>query len=165
MSDLPHAAWLRPMPEQWRRDTGGMYSSGFLWEERLKFIGRANWQWHLRMIPRCHFDPSRLLTRLSIPMPSIPAVALSIVILLSACSGLRSFRDVDANQDGGVSPDEAAMTSEDLASLFDTADEDRDGVLNEEEYEFVRAYLLKGRTSTHRGPPRRSARSGGGHSH
>ena len=98
-------------------------------------------------------------------MPSTRIVLLATVILLSACSGLGSFQNVDANQDGGVSPEEAASSSEDLASLFNSADEDKDGVLNEEEYEFVRAFLRKGQTSTHRGPPRRSSGGNGGHSH
>lgn len=104
-------------------------------------------------------------------MTSLRIAALSSSLLLSACSSLGPFKEADANKDGGVSPDEAAARSEDLASLFNTADEDKDGVLNEEEYEFVRAYLLKSRTSTHEGTARArrsgggSGGGGGGHSH
>jgi hypothetical protein len=92
--------------------------------------------------------------------------AFSNVVLLTACSSLGPFKEVDTNQDGHVSHEEAALRSEDLASLFNTADEDKDGALNEEEYEFVRAFLQKSRTSTHRGPPKtRGGSGGGGHSH
>jgi hypothetical protein len=95
-------------------------------------------------------------------MTSLRIAAFSTALLLSACSSLGPFKEVDTNQDGGVSRDEAESRSEELASLFNTADEDQDGVLNEEEYEFVREYLQSQRTSTHRGPPKRSS---GGHSH
>lgn len=102
-------------------------------------------------------------------MTSLRIAALSSSLLLSACSSLGPFKEADANQDGAVSHDEAAARSEELASLYNTADEDQDGVLNEEEYEYVRAFLQKSRTSTRQGPPRTRAGSsgggGGGHSH
>jgi len=98
----------------------------------------------------------------ALDMFSFRVASLSAALLLAACSSLGPFKKVDANQDGAVSHDEAAARSEELASLFNTADEDQDGVLNEEEYEYVRAFLQKSRTSSHRGPPKSS---GGGHSH
>jgi len=118
-----------------------------------------------------NLDPTlHIFHHASIPMTSLRIAALSSGLLLSACSSLGPFKEADTNQDGGVSRDEAAVRSEDLASLFNTADEDKDGVLNEEEYEFVRAFLQKSRTSTHQGTarPRTSGSGGGGgggHSH
>ncbi|MDP3209639.1 MAG: hypothetical protein Q8M65_10855 [Rhodoglobus sp.] len=81
--------------------------------------------------------------------------------LLAACAALGPFEKVDSNGDGGISREEARR-SEDLVALFDSADDDQDGVLNPEEYELVREVLTRDRTSAHRGPPKGS---GGGHSH
>lgn len=89
---------------------------------------------------------------------------LGISLLLAACVTLGSFDKLDVDHNGGISPEEAAR-SEDLASLFNTADDDQDGVLNPEEYELVRDVIMRSRKSAHRGPPSASQGSGGGHSH
>ncbi len=89
---------------------------------------------------------------------------LSLPLLLAACATLGPFEQVDANRDGGISPEEA-QRSEDLSALFNSADDDQDGVLNHEEYEIVRDVILRSRESSHRGPPPSSQGSGGGHSH
>jgi hypothetical protein len=91
--------------------------------------------------------------------------ALSATTLLAGCATtLGPFADVDANRDGGVSRDEAARSA-DLMSLYDSADDDRDGVLSQEEYELVRKVILGSRETPRRPPPRSNGGSGGGHSH
>lgn len=88
---------------------------------------------------------------------------LSLGLMLTACASLGTFHDADVNQDGRVTREEAARSSADLADLFDGADGDRDGALNEEEYEMARRVILQMRGS----PPAQSPGhdSGGGHKH
>lgn len=99
-------------------------------------------------------------------MTSLRIAALSSSLLLSACSSLGPFKEADANQDGAVSREEAAP-SEDLTSLFTSADDDRDGVLNEEEYELARRVILGSRETARRSPSTHGSGGGGGggHSH
>lgn len=98
-------------------------------------------------------------------MTKSPLMVFPMSLLLSACAtALGSFEDVDTNRDGGISVGEV-QRSEDLAALFNSADDDQDGVLNQEEYALVREVILRSRQSSHRAPPASSAGSGGGHSH
>ena len=65
-----------------------------------------------------------------------------------------------------LSSREEAAPSEDLASLFTSADDDRDGVLNEEEYELARRVILGSRETPRRTPSTHGSGGGaGGHSH
>lgn len=96
-------------------------------------------------------------------MTKIHLAIFPLALLIVACAtALGSFENVDANRDGGISIDEV-QRSEDLIALFNTADDDQDGVLNQEEYALVREVILRSRQSAHSGPP--ASNSGGGHSH
>jgi len=54
---------------------------------------------------------------------------------------------MDDNQDGDISRDEASR-SEPLAALFNSADDNKDGVLDEEEYDIVHQAILENRGAT-----------------
>ena len=98
-------------------------------------------------------------------MTKIPLAIFPVSLLLVACAtALGTFEDVDANRDGGISADEV-QRSEDLTGLFNSADDDQDGVLNPEEYALVREVILRSKESSHRGTPASSTGGGGGHSH
>lgn len=99
-------------------------------------------------------------------MNKILLAALPFTMLLAACATtLGPFAEVDANRDGGISLDEA-QRSEDLVALFNSADDDQDGVLNHEEYEIVREVILRPRETSKRSPsPSTGGGSGDGHSH
>lgn len=90
--------------------------------------------------------------------------ALSLPLLLAACTTLGTFEQVDANRDNRVSPEEARQ-SEELSALFNSADDDQDGVLNHEEYDLVRDVILRSRESSGGGSPSSGQGSAGGHSH
>jgi hypothetical protein len=76
-------------------------------------------------------------------------------LLLGACGGLRSFRDMDANQDGRIDRAEAQQSSRVIDS-FDAADDDDSGDLEPEEYETLVHVLER----EHRNVPRRSSGKG-----
>jgi Ca2+-binding EF-hand superfamily protein len=59
-------------------------------------------------------------------------LAVACAVVLSACAGLGTFQEMDADHDGAISREEAGNSK--LSSLFDSADDDRDGLLDEEEY-------------------------------
>ena len=63
----------------------------------------------------------------------------ALAVLLSVFAGasmaaLPAFNDVDANGDGKITMQEAS-SFEGLMTAFDKADEDRDGLLSEAEYQ------------------------------
>ncbi|WP_420466270.1 hypothetical protein [Panacagrimonas sp.] len=80
---------------------------------------------------------------------------LALLGLLSACGGLRSFRDLDANQDGRIDRVEVSQSPK-VADLFDSGDDDDSGDLEPAEYDSIVLVLER----EHRNVPRRS--SGGG---
>lgn len=84
---------------------------------------------------------------------AIGAVAL-MGLLLSACGGLRSFRDMDSNQDGRIDRVEVTQSPK-VAELFDSGDDDDSGDLEPAEYDSILLVLDRER----RNAPRRS---GGG---
>lgn len=85
---------------------------------------------------------------------TLAAVAL-LGLLLSACGGLRSFRNMDSNQDGRIDRNEAGQSPK-VLDLFDSADDDDSGDLEPEEYGSIIHVLER----DHRNVPRRSG--GGG---
>jgi len=82
-----------------------------------------------------------------------PSVVLSLAILLPACASLGTFQDMDANQDGGISREEAS-NSESLTGLFNSADDNDDGVLDEHEYVLVHQVITR-RLEPGTGAPKR----------
>lgn len=76
----------------------------------------------------------------------IPLLALSIAAL-SACANLSAFGRADENRDGRVSQAEATR-SEELKAVFDSADSDRNGVLDATEFA-VAEQLIAGWKAAH----------------
>lgn len=76
-------------------------------------------------------------------------------LLLSACGGLRTFEDMDVNQDGRIDRAEAKQSVK-VMEVFESADDDDSGDLEPDEYASV-VYVLE---REHKNVPRRSG--GGG---
>lgn len=89
------------------------------------------------------------------------ASAISVVafafacLLLSACGGLRSFRDMDLNQNGRIDRSEAEQSPK-VHDLFESGDDDASGDLEPEEYESIIYVLKREQAET----PRRSGGTG-----
>lgn len=69
------------------------------------------------------------------------SVVAFLCLLLSACGGMRSFRDMDVNQDGRIDRDEAKQSSR-VHDLFESGDDDDSGDLEPEEYESI-VYVIE----------------------
>ena len=80
---------------------------------------------------------------------------IALLGLLSACGGLRTFRDLDINQDGRIDRVEVKQSPK-VADLFESGDDDDSGDLEPAEYDSIVLVLER----EHRNVPRRS--SGGG---
>ena len=76
-------------------------------------------------------------------------------LLLGACGGLRTFEDLDVNEDGRIDRVEATQSTK-VLEVFESADDDDSGDLEPEEYASV-IYVLK---REHKNVRRRSG--GGG---
>ncbi|MCF6437224.1 EF-hand domain-containing protein [Pseudoalteromonas sp. MMG022] len=66
-------------------------------------------------------------------MNSLKTLIGSLLVLSSSAALAASFSDYDANQDGLISKEEAAVSVE-LSEAFDKLDTDKDGMLNEKEF-------------------------------
>ena len=71
------------------------------------------------------------------------------VASLSACATLGTFNETDADGDGMISSREASESSE-LSSLFNSADDNKDGALDEDEYELALKVIKGSRRSEKR---------------
>lgn len=69
---------------------------------------------------------------------------ITCTVLLSSCAGMGSFEDFDSNHDGGVSRDEAG-SKQALADIFNSADDNSDGRLDEDEFALARTAIERGR--------------------
>lgn len=76
-------------------------------------------------------------------------------LLLSACGGLRPFKDMDVDQDGRIDRVEAKQSTK-VLELFESADDDDSGDLEPDEYASI-IYVIQ---RAQREVPRRSG--GGG---
>ena len=72
-----------------------------------------------------------------------------ISIVFSACASRGSFSEIDADQDQVVTVEEAAQDRQ-LSDLFTSADDDKDGVLDREEFELARKVIEGSRRSEKR---------------
>lgn len=75
-------------------------------------------------------------------MKTIAPLVIVSALFLSACASLGTFQDMDVDHDGAISRDEASPSGS-LVSLFNSADENDDGVLDEEEYALVHQVLTQ----------------------
>jgi hypothetical protein len=80
---------------------------------------------------------------------------LAVLVLLSACATTRSFGDMDADGNGRIDFREASRNP-DVADLFRSADDDRSGDLDPDEYGSILSMIERER----RDIPRRSAGRG-----
>lgn len=69
---------------------------------------------------------------------------------LSACASVATFQDTDTDGDGAITREEAA-SSKPLSSLFNSADDNKDGALDEEEFALAQKVIV----GTRRSEPRR----------
>lgn len=78
-------------------------------------------------------------------MRVLPTLSLvTCALLLSACAGMGSFKDFDANRNGGITREEADRKRA-LADIFDGADDNGDGHLDEEEFDLAKTAIELGR--------------------
>lgn len=82
-------------------------------------------------------------------------IVVAVGLLLSACGGIRSFKDLDVNEDGRIDRAEVKQSPK-VAELFESGDDDDSGDLEPEEYATIVYVIKREYTSV----PRRS--SGGG---
>jgi hypothetical protein len=91
-------------------------------------------------------------------MPNRPYTWLSasaVLVLVSACATTRSFQDMDADGNGRIDFEEASRNP-DVADFFRSADDDRSGDLDAEEYASIQSAIERERHDI----PRRSAGRG-----
>ncbi|TDU32632.1 EF hand domain-containing protein [Panacagrimonas perspica] len=80
-------------------------------------------------------------------MKHIVSLAILSVLFLPGCVSSGKFKNMDDDSSGGISRQEASH-SQALADLFNSADENNDGVLDEEEYALVYQVISKNRAPT-----------------
>jgi hypothetical protein len=80
-------------------------------------------------------------------MKAIFLLVAALLFILTACAGFSAFSQADRDSDGRVSRGEADG-SEDLATVFESADSDRNGFLDPTEFE-VAEQLLAGWKASH----------------
>lgn len=82
--------------------------------------------------------------------PIVGAISIGLVIAsLCACATLGTFNEADADDDGMISRQEASHST-DLSLLFNSADDNNDGALDEDEYELARKVIQGSRRSEKR---------------
>lgn len=84
-------------------------------------------------------------------------------LCLASCATMSSFGGVDADDDGRISPDEAAKSPE-LLAFFSSADGNQDGYLNSAEFDNARE-TIQAVTGSHSDTAAAGGGGHGGHQH
>lgn len=79
-------------------------------------------------------------TSIQLPMSSSRIPTLLFLLLISSCASLGSFQDLDVDNDGGINREEAGVSGR-LMEMFETADDNNDGVLDQDEFADVKTIL------------------------
>lgn len=87
-----------------------------------------------------------------------PALIVIACSVLSACASVATFEETDTDGDGAVTREEAS-SFEPLSSMFNSADDNKDGALDPEEFELAQKVIVGGRRSE---PRRRTMTEKGG---
>lgn len=77
---------------------------------------------------------------------------------LPACASVATFEDTDTDGDGAITREEAS-SSKPLSSMFNSADDNKDGALDAEEFELAQKVIVGSRRSE---PRRRTMTEKGG---
>jgi hypothetical protein len=96
---------------------------------------------------------SRAAEKMSRRTPRVPWLVVASVVLLASCQTMETFQDLDTDQDGGITPEEAAQYNK-LSMMFQSADDNHDGHLDPEEFDLAQRAIQASVHSEKRRPMR-----------